>query len=97
MSLNNISLTDSGSSEQGIRDVWRGLERLEEASGEEMGLELAGRGQEGSGCRQNVHSWSLAGNRSRCFENVMPLFAVMVNVSSVLKLCVRSVSGQYEF
>lgn len=59
LSLNNISLTDSGSSEQGIRDVWRGLERLEEASGEEMGLELAGRGQEGSGCRQNVHRFTV--------------------------------------
>lgn len=47
LSLNNISLTDSGSSEQGNRKAWRGLERLGEASGWEMGLELAGRGREG--------------------------------------------------
>lgn len=57
-----------------------------------MGLELAGGGLEVSGCWQKFPRFkSLADNRSRCFENVMSLFAVIVDVSNVLKLCVRSV------
>lgn len=57
-----------------------------------MGLELAGRGQEGSGCRQKFHRFkSSADNRSRCFENVMSLFAIILDTVNVLKLCVSNV------
>ena len=37
-----------------------------------------------------IHTQCLAEDRSRCFENVVSFFTVIVDVSQVLKMCVRS-------
>ena len=97
--LDNISPTDSGSLKQGIREDWRDWGSFGGGGvGGDMGLELAGRGQEGSGYWPKFHRFkSLADNRSRCFENMMSLYAVTVDVPNVLNLCVRNVREQYVF